>query len=65
RETYNKDIESMISYIEEKIRLPIYLTYNEFAAPDWRSLLAKIVDDGYKRILTSYYNHCCRIKGKE
>ena len=51
RETYNKDIESMISYIEEKIRLPIYLTYNEFAAPDWRSLLAKIVDDGYKRIL--------------
>ncbi|AAK42464.1 PRK05782 family protein [Saccharolobus solfataricus] len=51
RETYNSDIENMINYLKEKISSPIYLTYNEFAKPDWRSLLNNVVREGYRRIV--------------
>ncbi|MDT7862354.1 MAG: precorrin-8X methylmutase [Saccharolobus sp.] len=51
RETYNEDIENLISYIEKRINLPIYLTYNEFAKPDWRELLRNIVNKGFERIV--------------
>ncbi|AGJ61593.1 Precorrin isomerase [Sulfolobus islandicus LAL14/1] len=51
RETYNSDIEGMINYLKEKISIPIYLTYNEFAKPDWRSLLNEIIKEGYRRVI--------------
>ncbi|QGA53466.1 precorrin-8X methylmutase [Sulfolobus sp. E5-1-F] len=51
RETYNNDIEGMINYLKDKISIPIYLTYNEFAKPDWRSLLNEIIKEGYRRVI--------------
>lgn len=51
RETYNEDIENLISYIEKRVNLPVYLTYNEFAKPDWRELLRNIVNEGFERIV--------------
>lgn len=51
RETYNEDIENLISYIEKRVNLPVYLTYNEFAKPDWRELLRNIVNKGFERIV--------------
>ncbi|ACR40751.1 precorrin-8X methylmutase [Saccharolobus islandicus] len=51
KETYNSDIEGMINYLKEKISIPIYLTYNEFAKPDWRSLLNEIIKEGYRKVI--------------
>ncbi|WP_460172692.1 precorrin-8X methylmutase [Vulcanisaeta sp. JCM 14467] len=51
RLSYGEDIEGLVDYVRGRLGLPVYLAYNEYMSPDWRSVLARVVGDGFGRVV--------------
>jgi precorrin-8X/cobalt-precorrin-8 methylmutase len=51
RESYNRDLENFGKYISEKLNYEVFLTYNEYSEPNWRSKLKELISEGYSKII--------------
>ncbi len=51
RNTYNQDIERIVKSLGYELKIPVYLSYNEFNSPNWRDLLAKLIEKGVKNFV--------------
>ncbi|MUN28405.1 precorrin-8X methylmutase [Sulfuracidifex metallicus] len=51
RNTYNEDIERMARSLGVEMKVPVYLSYNEFNSPNWRDLLPKLLEKGITNVI--------------
>ena len=47
RNTFVEDMQAIARYIEEKLSVPVFLSHNEYTEPNWRNLVASLIDEGY------------------
>lgn len=51
RSTFVEDMINVARYLEEKLEVPVYLSHNEYTEPNWRTIVADLLNQGVNKIV--------------